>query len=111
MLDIEDVARWVSGRSVWWPFATLALLVLTYVAVGIEGQLGALGVPGYLLVQAYERALAATVGVGALGPADPVGLAVFCYLLSLPVGAFLRVFAAAWRWRKGLLYPEEYPHY
>ncbi|GGL29627.1 hypothetical protein GCM10009037_11650 [Halarchaeum grantii] len=111
MVDIEDVARWLSGRSVWWPFTALALLVLTRVAVGTEGPLGVLGVPGALLVQAYDRALAATVGVGALGPADPVGLAVCCYLLALPVAAVLRTFAAAWRWRKGLLYPEEYPHY
>jgi len=111
MVDIETVARWLSGRAVWWPFAALSLLVLTYVAVGAGGGVGVLGVPGYVVVAAYERALAGTLGAGAFGAADPLGLAALCYAVSVVVGACWRAFAAAWRHRKGLLYPDEYPYY
>jgi len=112
MADIEDVARWFSGRSVGWPFAVLALCVLTYATVGVDGTFGLLGVPGHVLVLAYENVASPLVAAGVLGPTDqPIGLAVFCYLLALLVGGFCRAFASAWRRRKALLYPDAYGHY
>ncbi|GGM59022.1 hypothetical protein J2752_001193 [Halarchaeum rubridurum] len=110
MPDIEDVARWLGGRAVWWSFAVLALLVLTNALVGTGGTLGVLGVPGALLVEGATRAFEA-LGLARDGTAWTAGLALVCYAPALVVGAALRTVNAAWRWRKALLYPEEYAHY
>lgn len=111
MPDIEDVARWIGGRAVWWSFATLGLLVLTHALVGTSGTFGVLGIPGGLLVDAAARAFDA-LGIPTAGGATwTLGLALACYVPALVVGAVLRTVGAAWRWRKALLYPERYSHY
>ncbi|GAD52188.1 hypothetical protein MBEHAL_0948 [Halarchaeum acidiphilum MH1-52-1] len=110
MWDIEDVARWVAGRAVWWTFAALALLVLTHALVGTSGSLGILGVPGSPLVRVAGEAFAA-FGLATRGARWALGLVIACYLPALVVGAIIRAVAAAWRWRKGLLYPERYSHF
>ncbi|GGN11589.1 hypothetical protein [Halarchaeum nitratireducens] len=110
MFDIDDVARWVSGRAVWWSFATLALLVLTHALVGTNATLGVLGVPGALLVDAATTAFEA-LGLASDGATWTLGLVLACYVPALVVGAVVRAVGAAWRWRKALLYPEEYAHY
>jgi len=110
MPDIDDVARWVGGRAVWWSFVTLALLVLTHALVGTSGTLGVLGVPGALLADTAARVFDA-LGLTSDGATWTLGLVLACYVPALVAGAVMRAVGAAWRWRKALLYPETYAHY